>query len=261
MLDRITPLIVTYNEELNIERVLKKLSWAKEIIVVDSFSDDRTTAIAAQFSAVHVVQRKFDSHSNQWNFALSLSKTDWVLTLDADYVLTDNLIREISGLEERSGVDGYTIRFQYCVSGVPLRATILPPRTALFKKSKGVYIQDGHTQRLVLNGCAKDLQFCILHDDRKPFRRWFASQKHYAALECGKLRGVPSNQLSVPDRVRKWIFPAPPMVFFYCLLYKGLILDGWRGFFYTFQRVLAEILLSLRLIECQSGFSKKDQKK
>ena len=68
MLDQITPLILTYNEAPNIARALAGVSWAKDIVVVDSFSDDDTLQIAASFPQVRVIQRKFDSHRNQWEF-------------------------------------------------------------------------------------------------------------------------------------------------------------------------------------------------
>ena len=51
------------------------------------------------------------------------------------------------------------------------------------------------------------------------------------------------------DRIRKLIFIAPPLVLVYTLLYKGLFLDGWRGWYYALQRLLAEMLLALRLLE------------
>jgi len=57
--------------------------------------------------------------------------------------------------------------------------------------------------------------------------------------------------LNLADRLRRWIVPAPFMVFFYTLVVKGLIFDGWRGWYYVLQRTFAEILLSLRLIEAK----------
>ena len=88
MLEQITPLILTYNEAPNIGRTLENLSWARDVVVVDSFSDDETLEIAASFPNVRVVQRVFDSHRNQWEFGLRETEiqTPWVLALDADYV-------------------------------------------------------------------------------------------------------------------------------------------------------------------------------
>ena len=92
MLDQITPLILTYNEDPNINRTLKKLTWAKRIIIIDSFSDDATLEILGQYPQVELFQRKFDTHGAQWNFGLGKITTDWVLSLDADYILSDQLI-------------------------------------------------------------------------------------------------------------------------------------------------------------------------
>ena len=80
MLDQITPLILTYNEAPNIGRTLESLSWASDIVVVDSFSDDETLEIAASFPQVRIFQRAFDSHRNQWEFGLRETeiKTPWV---------------------------------------------------------------------------------------------------------------------------------------------------------------------------------------
>src|SRR5215470_1090591 len=109
MLDQITPLILTYNEAPNIVRALTGLSWAKEIVVLDSFSDDETAAIAKSFANVRVVQRAFDNHRNQWEFGLKETgiTTPWVLALDADYVVSSEVVAEIERLRPQAGTDGY----------------------------------------------------------------------------------------------------------------------------------------------------------
>src|SRR5262249_10145376 len=126
--------------------------------------------------------------------------------------------------------------------------------------------------------------------------RWFWAQERYAKLEAAKLltagskgerakatsiegteRGdqraeirsqrsgfgnqrsaADDQRLSPQDRVRKWIVVAPVLVFFYTLFAKRLILDGWPGWYYVFQRTLAELLLSLRLIEARIGIGDQD---
>ena len=65
MLDQITPLLLTYNESPNIQRILNKLDWAREIVVVDSFSDDDTPTILGNYPTVRMFQRRFDNHANQ----------------------------------------------------------------------------------------------------------------------------------------------------------------------------------------------------
>ena len=152
MLEQITPLILTYNEENNINRTLEKLKWASKIIVIDSYSTDTTLEILSSYPQVEVFSRKFDTHATQWNYGLEKVATEWVLSLDADYIVTDALITEIKNLSPNSSIDGYFAKFKYCVFGKPLRGTILPPRQILFRKDKAIYIDDGHTQLLKNQG-------------------------------------------------------------------------------------------------------------
>jgi hypothetical protein len=70
-------------------------------------------------------------------------------------------------------------------------------------------------------------------------------------IESKKLLETPEHELSIGDRLRKGKILAPFVIFIYCLFLKGAILDGWRGWYYTFQRVLAEILLSIYIIETE----------
>ncbi|MBE9175016.1 glycosyltransferase family 2 protein [Synechocystis salina LEGE 06155] len=249
MLESTTPLILTYNEAPNIERTLQKLRWAKRIVIIDSFSDDETREIAISYPQVEVFQRKFNTHANQWNFGLEQIQSEWVLSLDADYVLTDALIRELKILSASPKIDGYFITFKYCVFGKPLRGTILPPRQALFRKGRSHYIDDGHTQLLVVQGQSASLSNPIHHDDRKPLSRWLWAQDRYMVLEVKKLQETPLSELGWGDKVRKQKILAPFIIFVYCLIIKGGIFDGWRGWYYALQRMFAETLLSLRLME------------
>jgi len=251
MLDQITPLILTYNEEANIERTLGKLTWAKRIVIIDSFSDDATLDILQQYPTVKLFQRRFDTHAKQWNFGLQQIKTEWVLSLDADYRLSDQLIKEITNLIVKNDINYYLAAFKYCVFGKPLKGTILPPRAILFKKDKATYTDDGHTQVLQAQGNAQFLKGHIYHDDRKSLSRWLWAQDRYMIIEAKKLRETPLKELSWGDKIRKQKILAPWIIFIYCLIIKGGIFDGWRGWYYAFQRLFAEVLLSIRLIELE----------
>jgi glycosyltransferase involved in cell wall biosynthesis len=91
----LSALIITYNEEHNIKQVLDDLNFADEILVVDSFSTDKTIEIAQSFSNVKVMQHAFENYAIQRNFAIGLAKGTWVLFLDADERLTPALKNEI----------------------------------------------------------------------------------------------------------------------------------------------------------------------
>lgn len=251
MLDQITPLILTFNEEPNIGRVLERLTWAKKVVVLDSGSTDRTREIATAFPNVQWETRAFDTHSRQWDHALNHCgvESQWVLALDADYVLTRELIEEISRLNPGDGVEGYRTHFRYLIYGKPLKRCFYPPVVTLFLKAKGKYVQDGHTQRIRVDGLILDLSHKIDHDDRKPVSRWLNSQSRYADLEVELLLSQSWSQLRWSNRVRKGIVVAPWLApFLYWTVGLGF-LDGWEGIAYAFQRCVAESIISMKLLE------------
>jgi len=276
-LETITPLILTYNEAPNLDRTLAQLTWATTIVVIDSYSTDATLDILQHYPQIKLFQRPFDSFAEQWNFGLSKIASDWVLSLDADYVLSDELVAEIKTLPDHAPthvpnhasdhvsdhvpdhapndirgngdrVNGYSARFKYCVFGKPLRGTLLPPRQVLYRRIYAAYYNDGHTQRVRIDGTVCALSGSIYHDDRKPLSRWLGAQDRYMVLEVQKLRKTPVRELSWGDRLRKQTVLAPVVILLYCLILKGGILDGKVGWYYAMQRMLAEILLAIRLI-------------
>ncbi|HEX5397663.1 MAG TPA: glycosyltransferase family 2 protein [Verrucomicrobiae bacterium] len=247
--EQITPLILTYNEAPNIRRMLEKLAWAREIVVLDSFSTDETLEIARSFPQVQAVQRPFDSFARQCNFGLSQIRTEWVLSLDADYVISDELNHELAHLVSNPEIAGYRVPFTYCIHGRPLRATLYPPRTVLYRRMCAAYHDEGHGHRVAVKGRVISLRSPIFHDDRKPLDRWLSEQNRYSLAEAQHLLAAPVSQLNRADRIRRKIVLAPALVFFHTLLGKGLILDGWPGWYYVFQRTYAELLLALRLLE------------
>src|SRR5262245_9252687 len=105
MLEQITPVILTGDEEANIGRTLEQLRWARQVIVVDSESRDRTREIAESFANVRFVVRPFDDLASQWTFAASLAQSEWILTLDADYFVAEAFTAELEAL--RPAAVGY----------------------------------------------------------------------------------------------------------------------------------------------------------
>ena len=128
MLSDITPVILTLNEAANLERSLERLSWAKDIVIVDSGSSDETPQIARKYPQVRWFERQFDTHAGQWGYAMSDTgiRTDWILRLDADYIVSEALISEISQLEPQANVAGYRIGFDYAIHGRKLRGSLYP---------------------------------------------------------------------------------------------------------------------------------------
>jgi glycosyltransferase involved in cell wall biosynthesis len=247
LLDRITPLILTRDEEANIGRTLAQLAWARDVVVIDSFSSDATVEIARRFSNVRVIPRAFDSHDQQWSFGVEQVTTPWVLTLDADYFVPEAFVREMASLEPPPDLAGYEAAFVYAINGRPLRSALYPPRAVLLRRGAFEIWQDGHTQRVRVNGRVERLRKPLIHDDRKDLRRFMARQKSYMRQEAAKLRSTPWRALPVSGRIRKLRVVAPFATLFYTLLVKRTILDGRAGLRYAFERFMAEAILSREL--------------
>jgi glycosyltransferase involved in cell wall biosynthesis len=249
MLDQITPLIITYNEGPNLRRVLDKLLWAKRIVVIDSGSTDESLDIIRAYRQAEVVHRPFTDFASQCNFGLQQVKTTWALSLDADYELSDELVTELRNLVDDVTTVGFRAHFVYCIYGRRLRGSLYPPRTVLYKKNKASYRKEGHGHRVEISGRVVDLHGIIYHDDRKDLARWLSSQQRYAHDEAGYLLGLPKGKLSKIDKLRKMAWPAPIIILFYTLFFKGCILDGWAGWQYALQRLCAEVLLALEIVD------------
>jgi len=246
--DQITPMVVTYNEAPNIGRCLDRLTWGRRIVVIDSGSTDGTLEIASRYPQVDILHRPFDDFANQCNFGLSHIATPWVLSLDADYELSPELIDELSEIETGSHA-AFEAKFIYRVHGRELRGTLYPPRKILYLRERAIYRNEGHGHQVLIDGPVGRFRNAVYHDDCKPLSRWFASQQKYAGLEADYLLTTPTKELSRVDRIRLMGWPAPLLVFFYTLIVKRCILDGWAGWLYVLQRTIAEAMIALEIVD------------
>jgi glycosyltransferase involved in cell wall biosynthesis len=246
VLDQITPVVLAGDEEANVARTLGALAWAAEVIVVDSFSSDATPELARRFPNVRFMQRALDTLAAQWTFAVAQARTPWVLTLDADYFVPEAFVREMESLDGKAA--GYEAEFVYAVNGKPLRASLYPPRAVLLRRDRCELYMDGHTQRVRVAGNVARLKTKLVHDDRKSFARFVSRQRRYMRDEAEKLRHADPRALNFASRVRKLVVVAPFAVLLHTLFVKGLIFDGAAGLRYTWERVVAELILSRELL-------------
>ena len=137
-LSHITPVIATYNEAPNIERTLDGLTWAKRIVIVDSYNDDDTLDIVARYPARVINQRKFDTFAGQWTWVLENCdlSSGWILALDADFVLTPEHVTDMAGLAPSDNMNGYVANFRYCVNGKPYALAFTRLELHCFAQSK-----------------------------------------------------------------------------------------------------------------------------
>jgi glycosyltransferase involved in cell wall biosynthesis len=248
MLDHITPVLLTHNEEQNIARTLSRLGWAKDVVVVDSGSTDGTLAVLEKFPNVRVFTRRFDTHANQWRYAVEETQiaTDWILRLDADYQVSDALVSELARLGPNAAVSAYRIGFDYAVFSHKLLSSLYPANTILLRKARFSVRDKGHTEAWDVNGPVVTLGARIIHDDWKPTGQWLIGQARYMERELDWLRVRRAGIVG-------WLRGNPPLmpivVFLYCLFGKGLIVNGRAGVFYALQRMVAEAVLSLMVLE------------
>jgi glycosyltransferase involved in cell wall biosynthesis len=250
MLDHITPVLLTHNEDQNIGRTLSRLSWAKDVVVVDGGSTDRTLSILAGCANLRVFKRRFDTHANQWRYAVEETQiaTDWILRLDADYQVSDALVSELTRLDPNAPVNAYRIGFDYAIFSQKLFSSLYPANTILLRKDKFSVRDRGHTEAWDVEGPVATLSGRILHDDWKPTEQWMIGQTRYMQRELEWLRVDGAGLV-------RWLRLRPPLmpifVFLYCLFGKGLIVNGRAGIFYALQRMIAEGVLSLMVLEAK----------
>jgi glycosyltransferase involved in cell wall biosynthesis len=245
----LTAVVLTWNEEENIARTLHHLTWLERIIVIDSGSTDRTIDLAQSFPNTEIYVRKFDTHAQQWNYGLSLCSSEWILSLDADYILPYAFIQEIKDKLTQKNISAFDAEFEFVLFERPLTSNNTTPRPVLFKRKDCIYYDDGHTQRLTVNGKTAGFKNRILHDDRKPLSRWLLNQSAYSLKEADMLLAKKDSELSFLEKLRKRRIYTPLLMFFFCLFRKRMILNGRRGWHYTLQRTIVEMLISLRLTE------------
>jgi len=246
---QVSVLVITHNEAANIGRTLDAIRLARKILIVDSGSTDETLEIVRRHPNTQIVERAFDSFAEQCNFGLARLPPGWVLSLDADYELSADLVAEIDKLAPSEAICGYSASFVYRIHGKALRSTLYPPRTVLYRRERASYRNEGHGHRVVIDGTVGKLAAPIYHDDRKPLSRWLSSQQGYAKREATHLLAAPPGTLRRKDRIRLMAWPAPILVFFYTLLIKRCLFDGWAGWLYVLQRTLAELLIAIEIVD------------
>lgn len=227
MPEKISGLIITFNEEKNIQEVLKCFDFCDEIIVVDSFSTDQTVHIAQQNPKVKIAQHKFVDYTKQRNRALSLAENDWVFFLDGDERTTPELQREIIEIiNAKDAKDAYYIRRIFFVGKKEIKfsGTQNDKNFRLFRKSKAKYAENKKVhETLEVNGTTGILKNKLLHYSFENFENFKKKMLYYGFLK-GKELAERGKNYSVFTHWSKVIFKFIKMYFL-----KLGFLDGVNG--------------------------------
>ena len=216
----LTVIIPAFNEESYIEDALKSVAFADEIIVIDSFSTDKTVDIAKQYTN-NILQREFDNFSNQKNHALSFAKGDWVLYVDADERVTHALAAEIKEIIQNPKHQGYKIdfphfymnRFLYHHSDSVLR---------LVRREEAQFSGSVH-EKLSCSGSVGKLNNHMLHYTYKGLEAYIRKKEKYAWFQA--------EQLYKKGKKAGWfqLCFKPMYRFFSSYVIKGGFRDGVPG--------------------------------
>ncbi len=175
-------IVTTYNEEANIGECIASVLWADEVLVVDSFSSDRTVEIARGFP-VEVLQRQYFGSAAQKNWSLDRVRHDWVLILDADERVTEPLAREILGLLVAGPqAPGYYLRRRNIVLGRVIRHSgwSTDKVIRLFRKDKGRYPNRRVHADLDIEGTIPVLAHPLVHYTFRSITQYFDKLVNYA---------------------------------------------------------------------------------
>jgi glycosyltransferase involved in cell wall biosynthesis len=249
-LDRLTPVVLSYNEEVNLPRTLSSLRWAKRIVIVDSGSTDASKALATAFPNVAWFERPFDGYAGQWSFAFSETaiSTPFVLALDADMEVPPDLRDELAKLVADDDCDGALIPFAYHVKGVRLWRSLYPAECRLLRRDRGQVVDAGHAARFRVSGRLRTCRARLVHDDHKPLERWLASQARYSRIEADRLSD-PASRGGVKDALRRRLPAWPPLVGLLAYARAGGPLYGAAARRYALERLIYEALLRWRLAD------------
>lgn len=228
----ISLVVIALNEERTIGAVLAAAApVADEIVLVDSGSTDNTKEIA-QAHGARVVHQDWLGYSEQKNFAVSLSSFEWVLSLDADEVLTDQLVDEILRLKESGDIErysGYTIPRQLYIGKHAIAHGGFYPdaQLRLYRKSQGKFNKRAVHERVFVDGPVGSLKNRMKHFSYADVASFSKAMDKYARLSAEHFvnSGYTSWQVSV---VNEWLHPV--WTFTYRFLLRGGFLDGSLGF-------------------------------
>jgi len=265
--------ILTHNEQLDIAACIESALRSDDVIVVDSYSCDRTLEIAGNYP-IRIVQHPFESHGRQrtWMLQQVPTKYEWVYILEADERMTSQLFEECLQAIQDPAYTGYYVAEQVMFMGRWIRRSTQYPRyqLRLFRKDRVWFDDYGHTEREVCDGPTSFLSATYPHYTcSKGFRRWLEKHNRYSSDEAletlnqlkhgsvdGKKlvfgRSEVERRRALKDLSLR--LPCRPLIrFFYMYFLLGGWMDGAAGFHWCLLQAFYEYFIVLKIWELQQG--------
>ena len=224
---RLSVVIVTLDEEERIRACLESASWADELIVVDAESRDKTAAIARELTD-HVFVRPWPGFAAQKNFGLDQARGDWILSLDADEVVSPRLREEIAAIVERGGAHaGYAVPRRNVFWGRFIRHGGLYPdwQVRLFARGRGRFVERSVHESVTIEGTVGRLRGHLEHRSYRDVADFLARADRYSTLAAEEWVAAGHRPRPLVDLVAR-----PIGRFLGMYVGRAGFLDGWRGF-------------------------------
>lgn len=241
---KITAIIPTLNEEIHIEDAIKSVSFADEIIIIDSFSTDKTVEIAKSLGA-RVLQREYEYSASQKNWTIPQASNEWIILLDADERVTDNLKDEIKALLKSENINDYScywINRNSFFMGKDVKYGGWNDKVIrLFKKSDCRYEDLKVHSEIITNGKIGVLKNKINHDTYKSFDSHMVKLNRYAFLQA-------QDYDKKTGRLTGFHFIIKPMFrFFKHYIVQGGFRDGIVGLIIAYNHSYSVFMRYVRL--------------
>jgi len=223
---RLSVVVVTLNEAERLRACLESVAWADEIVVVDAESDDKTATIAREFTD-RVVVRPWPGYAAQKNTAIELATGDWILSLDADEVVSTELAADVGRILTANGpADGYAVPRRNIFWGRWVRHGGLYPdwQVRLFRRTRGRFAARAVHESVSVDGRVERLAGHLEHRSYRDLGDFLARADRYATLAATEAVAQ-GRRAGVGDLVLR---PLGRFVVMYVV--RGGFLDGWRGF-------------------------------
>lgn len=226
--EKISALMITYNEIEHIDAVLENLSFADEIVVVDSYSTDGTVERIKEHKNVKLIQRPFKDFTDQKSFALTQATYDWVLFMDADERVTNDLKHEILDIandNEGSASAYYFYRtFMFENEVLHFSGWQTDKNYRLFRKSKVRFAQDRIVhETLIVDGDSANLENKLIHYSYKNY-----SDYKNKMIKYGKMKALEESEKSYMPNIYHFML-RPFYKFLHHYIFRLGILDGKKG--------------------------------
>jgi glycosyltransferase involved in cell wall biosynthesis len=224
---RLSVVIVTLDEEERIRACLESAAWADELIVVDAESRDKTAAIARELTD-HVFVRPWPGFAAQKNFGLEQARGDWILSLDADEVVSPALREEITAIVERGGAHaGYAVPRRNVFWGRWIRHGGLYPdwQVRLFARGRGRFAERSVHESVTIEGSVGRLTGHLEHRSYRDVADFLARADRYSTLAAEEWVAAGHRPRPLVDLVAR-----PIGRFLGMYVGRAGFLDGWRGF-------------------------------